>query len=160
MTRRFRYQSKIRKVISRLENYHWLKDSILVASDILLFESRRNAEKVKNAIKFVPALWKDNHKDSAGLFYLWQTKLEILEEKLRQDREFISSSFEANEVKLALVLLDRINNADDSDLFLVDQEDGTLSPKNASNKYWTEDRNQDIEILLNLIKQRHLDWWR
>lgn len=123
----------------------------------LTFKGTRVANKTTNLLRYFSTLWRDDFSSADSLFRLWQTKLEILEEDLRRQKT-LDSIFQANEVKLAIVLLDRINNTKDLDYHFLDSEKDPPQRLTAR-EYWLNGRSQDINLLLKIVEKRHSHWW-
>jgi hypothetical protein len=105
---------------------------------------------------YIPILWRDRDFDFVFAWPLLLKKFERMEKLMRRS-EGVHASFRANEIKIAMILLDRLNNDSHYGLLVEKYKDKypTLLPWQIEHELY----NEDLTFLFELIAKHHKGWW-
>lgn len=134
----------------------------------------------KNLIRWFPVIWNDRDWDHVYLYEILQFKLKGMEKLHRKWGHAVNSKRTANEIKLCILLLDRLikdkylNNVlkphekkwgDDNDLFFNNKtswtklEEQELKERRRLYKHSDYLLIQDIDMLFKTMNKHITGWW-
>lgn len=129
--------------------------------------------KIGRVIKWLPVLWKDLDYDGDSLFFILKCKLECLRAGIERDIDFNEKPQVLSEIDECLDALNRVCadeymddklKAFDSDLHSLEGNVFTMPAEDRKALIELCDkadalRQKDIDLIFNLLKNRHSYWW-
>lgn len=126
---------------------------------------------IKNLITWFPVVWKDRQWDHIFLLTILRKKLSLMEKFFREKCNHVNSERDADNIKFAILLLNRIMEDDYSSVFKpYEVKYGEISFKSFSSEKEKELfhkcmehevylRNQDLDVLFSHLRKHILEWW-
>ena len=127
---------------------------------------------IKNLITWFPVIWKDRQWDHVFLLDILHKKLSLMEKFFREKGHHVGAEKDADNIKLAILLLDRIRKDDYIKSAFKPYEDkyGEISFKsfsslkekelfNRCSEHETYLKNQDLDMLFSHLRKHILEWW-
>jgi len=164
-----------------------LEDLWFSVSDIIIVKPLGFFENVRRLFRWLPVIWGTREFDQGYLFRLMEFQLQGMENYMAVRGHHVDSDKTAHSIKIARVLLKRLNNSEhlENSLKLVDKKYGSWEfefnergmtkkferdltkqqkkqfEKACTKAYLHSDymEKQDAEYLFNHIKKHHTKWW-
>ena len=127
---------------------------------------------IKNLITWFPVIWNDRQWDHVFLLDILHKKLSLMEKFFREYGIHVGTEKDADNIKLAILLLDRIRKDDyiKSAFKLYEEKYGEISFKSFSSEKEKDcftqciDKetylmNQDLDMLFSHLRKHIREWW-
>lgn len=111
---------------------------------------------VKNLIKWFPVIWKDRWWDHSYLYSILRYKLSLMEEGFRTSGISVNSEKDARNIKICILLLDRLIKDDYSNDYKKAKKLGKIK------EFWEHEEmliNQDLDLLFKTMRKQIRSWW-
>lgn len=129
--------------------------------------------KLGRIFKWLPVLWKDLDYDGDSIFFILKCKLECLRAGIERDIDFTEKPQVLSEIDECLDALNRIcedayldNNLKDFNIRLNSLDGNVFEMLSNERQALIEEvekadavRQKDIDLVFNLLKNRHSYWW-
>ena len=108
---------------------------------------------IRNLIIWFPVIWKDRWWDHSFLYSILRFKLSLMEEGFRTRGMSINSEKDAHNIKICILLLDRLQN----DAY-IDYSEKLVNVRR-SFKEQEQMINQDLDLLFKILRKQIRVWW-
>lgn len=115
---------------------------------------RRIIRRIKNLIRWIPIIWKDEQWDYYHIFEILKHKLIFTAEHTRKHGYHVNSNYDADRMMLCVRLIEKVQNEKYIDVLINDNELTQEKLDAAFNK-----QHKARKLLFKILEQNIEQWW-
>ena len=120
----------------------------------IYFSIKRMIRKIKNVLRWLPIIWRDENWDYYHIYEILKWKLKFMSNAIRENGNHTMAEYDANRMMLAVRLIDKIQN-EDYLTEMINDDDLTREKIIAAERK----HNKAKRILFKLLNQNIERWW-